>query len=105
MTQQGAPAESARDDEDYSGVRVTLTAALAGARLPIQIDRLQTPLFSDAAEVAYPSLLDFPSPLLRAYPPETVVHGKARKRPSSAWQQPHEQDFDLRYRRDFEFDG
>ena len=31
-------AESARDEEEYTGVRITLVATLAGAKLPIQID-------------------------------------------------------------------
>ena len=70
-------AESARDEEDYRGVRVTLTAMIANARLPIQIDigfgDAVTPL---ATEVTYPSRLDFPSAVVKAYPPETVVAEK-----------------------------
>lgn len=31
-------AEIARPEDEYSGVRVTLTATMAGARLPIQVD-------------------------------------------------------------------
>ena len=70
-------AESARADDEYSGVQVTMTAEIAGARLPIQIDIG----FGDAVtpavqEINYPSLLDMPAPRLRAYPPETVVAEK-----------------------------
>ncbi|MBP9233197.1 MAG: nucleotidyl transferase AbiEii/AbiGii toxin family protein [Hyphomonadaceae bacterium] len=101
-------AESARDDEDYSGVRVTLTAALAGARLPIQIDiGFGDAVMPDAAEVAYPSLLDFPSPLLRAYPPETVVAEKLEALVSLGMRNSRMKDFfDLwAIARTFEFDG
>jgi len=70
-------AEPARAEDEYSGVRVTMTAEIAGARLPIQIDIG----FGDAVtpavqEIDYPSLLDMPAPKLRAYPPETVVAEK-----------------------------
>ena len=50
---------------------------IAGARLPIQIDigsgDVVTP---DARLTTYPSLLDFPAPELKAYPPETVLAEK-----------------------------
>ena len=70
-------AEPARTEDEYSGVRITMTAEIAGARLPIQIDIG----FGDAVtpavlEINYPSLLDMPAPRLRAYPPETVVAEK-----------------------------
>ena len=70
-------AEPARAEDEYSGVRITMTAEIAGARLPIQIDIG----FGDAVtpavwEIDYPSLLDMPAPRLRAYPPETVVAEK-----------------------------
>ena len=67
----------ARAEDEYSGVRITMTAEIAGARLPIQIDigfgDAVTPV---AQEIDYPSLLDMPAPRLRAYPPETVVAEK-----------------------------
>jgi len=70
-------AEPARAEDEYSGVRITMAAEIAGARLPIQIDIG----FGDAVtpavqEIDYPSLLDMPAPRLRAYPPETVVAEK-----------------------------
>ena len=69
--------ESVRDDEDYRGVRVTLTATLAGARLAIQVDiGFGDAVTPGASHVDYPSLLGFPSPSLRAYPAETVVAEK-----------------------------
>ncbi len=70
-------AEPARAEDEDSGVQITMTAEIAGAHLPIQIDIG----FGDAVtpavqEIDYPSLLDMPAPRLRAYPPETVVAEK-----------------------------
>jgi hypothetical protein len=66
-----------RDRQEYGGVRVTLTALLGNARIPLQIDVG----FGDAITPAprfetIPALLDFPAPRLRTYPPETVVAEK-----------------------------
>lgn len=70
-------AESARDEEEYAGVRITLVATLAGAKLPIQIDiGFGDAVTPGARDIDYPSLLDFPSAALKAYPPETVVAEK-----------------------------
>ncbi len=70
-------AVSTRDDEDYPGVRITLTATIANARLPIQIDiGFGDAVTPAASEVTYPSLLDFPKAVVKAYPPETVVAEK-----------------------------
>lgn len=50
---------------------------IAGARIPIQIDvGFGDAITPDALEIEYPSLLDAPAPILRAYPPETVVAEK-----------------------------
>ena len=66
-----------REEVEYGGVRVRTTAAIAGARIPIQVDIG----FGDAVtpapvEIDYPTLLDAPAPHLRAYPIETVVAEK-----------------------------
>jgi len=66
-----------RGRQEYGGVRVKLTATLGGARVPLQVDVG----FGDAVtprptEVEFPTLLDFPAPRVRAYPPETVVAEK-----------------------------
>ena len=70
-------AEQARPDANYQGVLVQMNATLAGARLRLRIDigfgDIVTP---QAQTIDYPSLLDFPRPRLRAYPPETVVAEK-----------------------------
>ena len=70
-------ASAIREDAVYDGVRVTLEASLAAARIHLQVDVG----FGDAVtpaprEVAYPTLLDSPAPVLRAYPRETVVAEK-----------------------------
>jgi predicted nucleotidyltransferase component of viral defense system len=69
--------ERIREDELYEGVRVTLLATLAKARIAIQVDIG----FGDAitpppVETDYPTLLDMPAPRLRTYPRETVVAEK-----------------------------
>jgi predicted nucleotidyltransferase component of viral defense system len=70
-------AEQARENDEYQGVRVTLEARIAGARLSLQADigfgDVVVPMVQ---EIQYPGLLDLPTPRLRAYPPETVVAEK-----------------------------
>lgn len=66
-----------RDEAEYAGVRVRTSATIAGARLPIQIDvGFGDAITPDPVEIEYPALLDAPAPVLRAYPPETVVAEK-----------------------------
>ena len=73
----GIEAASIRDEAEYAGVRVRTSAAIAGARVPIQIDvGFGDVITPDALEIEYPVLLDAPAPVLRAYPPETVVAEK-----------------------------
>lgn len=70
----GAPI---REDATYAGVRVVVSAELAGARIKVQVDiglgdaTVPTPQLVEVA-----SLLDLPAPRLRAYAPETVVAEK-----------------------------
>lgn len=66
-----------REEEIYQGVRITLTAMLAKARIPLQIDVG----FGDAVTPkpkteTLPTLLDLPAPKLKLYPKETVVAEK-----------------------------
>jgi predicted nucleotidyltransferase component of viral defense system len=66
-----------REDAIYDGIRVTLEAELAVARLPIQVDVG----FGDAVtpaprEADYPTLLAMPAPHLRVYPREPVIAEK-----------------------------
>jgi hypothetical protein len=63
--------------EEYPGQRVKLRARLGDMQIPLQVDVG----FGDAVtpgpvETQYPTLLDFPGPRIRSYPPETVVAEK-----------------------------
>jgi hypothetical protein len=66
-----------REDQEYEGVRVECRAHLGQARINLQVDVG----FGDAvsprpSEITYPVLLDFPAPVLRAYPRQAVVAEK-----------------------------
>ncbi len=70
-------AEEIREDLEYGGVRLILTAHLEQARIQIQVDVG----FGDAVtpppeDVEFPTILEFPAPRLRAYRRETVVAEK-----------------------------
>jgi hypothetical protein len=66
-----------REDQQYGGLRVTLQGRLGNIRLPIQVDvgfgDVVTPV---PQQESFPALLDFPPPVLRLYPRETVVAEK-----------------------------
>ena len=73
----GVEAVPIRREGENPGVRVRTGATIAGARLPIQIDvGFGDVITPEAIEIEYPTLLDAPAPILRAYPPETVVAEK-----------------------------
>lgn len=66
-----------KEDAEYEGVRVRFHATLARARIPMQIDIGFGDVVTPAAiEIEYPTLLEFPAPVLRAYPKETVIAEK-----------------------------
>jgi predicted nucleotidyltransferase component of viral defense system len=70
----GAPI---REEALYTGVRVAIPASLAGARIKVQVDvGLGDAAVPPPQEVEIPSLLDLPTPRLRAYAKETVVAEK-----------------------------
>jgi hypothetical protein len=68
-----------REAQEYQGRRVTLTAFLGKARIPVRVDvgfgDVVTP---KARRISYPTLLDFPAPSIRACPRETVVAEKSQ---------------------------
>lgn len=66
-----------REEEEYQGKRVFLLARLEKARMRLQIDiGFGDIVVPEAREINYPTLLNFPSPNIRAYPPETFVAEK-----------------------------
>jgi hypothetical protein len=74
---EGVAVEPIRDRQEYGGVRVTLTAMLGGARIPLQIDVGFGDAITPGPRIEMiPTLLDFPAPRVRTYPPETVIAEK-----------------------------
>ena len=66
-----------REEQEYEGVRVTAEARVGNARVRLKIDVGFGDAVTPAAEEAtFPTLLDAPPPVLRAYPKETVVAEK-----------------------------
>jgi predicted nucleotidyltransferase component of viral defense system len=66
-----------KEDADYEGVRAQFHAILARARIPMQLDiGFGDVITPGPTEIEYPTLLNFPAPVLRAYPRETVVAEK-----------------------------
>ncbi len=69
--------EAIRDDQEYQGQRVRLTARLENTRIVVQVDIG----FGDAVtpppvEIEYPTILTMPAPRVRAYPREAVIAEK-----------------------------
>ena len=66
-----------RDDDQYGGVRVTMTALIGAVRIPVQIDvGIGDAITPGAKKGDFPGLLDFEAPRLKIYPRETVVAEK-----------------------------
>jgi len=66
-----------RGDQEYEGIRIRLTANLADARIPLQIDiGFGDPIIPGAESVEYPTILDFPAPHLHVYPRDSLVAEK-----------------------------
>jgi predicted nucleotidyltransferase component of viral defense system len=66
-----------REEQEYGGVRVVVTARVTTAKVRLQIDiGFGDAITPEAPTVDFPPLLDFPAPRLRAYPRETVVAEK-----------------------------
>jgi predicted nucleotidyltransferase component of viral defense system len=69
--------ERIREEQEYEGLRIHCVALLERARVPLQIDiGLGDVITPATVAVQFPTLLDFPAPVLRAYPRETVVAEK-----------------------------
>lgn len=66
-----------REEQSYGGLRIVLFARIASARVRLQVDvGFGDAITPQPADIDFPTLLDFPSPHLRAYPRETVVAEK-----------------------------
>jgi nucleotidyltransferase AbiEii toxin of type IV toxin-antitoxin system len=77
-------AERIKEDADYEGVRVTFTAFLEKAQIPVQIDiGFGDTITPGPVETHYPALLDHPQAQLLAYPRETVVSEKLEAKRST----------------------
>jgi predicted nucleotidyltransferase component of viral defense system len=69
--------QAMKELQRYPGFRVHLTAFLANAKIPLQIDiGYGDAIVPGPVEVQYPTLLDHPAPVLQVYPMETVVAEK-----------------------------
>lgn len=70
-------ASAIRDQMEYGGIRLKTMAYLERARIPVTVDIGFGDALADASrELDYPTLLDMPSPNVRAYPPATVIAEK-----------------------------
>lgn len=66
-----------KEDSEYEGVRVRFGGFLDKARIPMQIDvGFGDIVYPKADKQSYPTILDFPAPILRTYPRETVIAEK-----------------------------
>lgn len=66
-----------RDNQEYGGFRVKLQAQLAVARLNLQVDvGLGDAVTPRPIIIDYPTILDFPTPRMRAYSREVVIAEK-----------------------------
>ncbi len=70
-------AEPIRDEDDYGGMRVTVSGKLGQARIPLQIDiGFGDAVTPRAVRRAFPVLLEFAAPRIAMYPPETTIAEK-----------------------------
>ena len=66
-----------REEDAYGGRRVMLNGQLGLARLRVQVDiGIGDAVYPQPQTIEYPSLLDLPRPLIKAYSPETSVAEK-----------------------------
>ncbi|MFT0862628.1 nucleotidyl transferase AbiEii/AbiGii toxin family protein [Ancylobacter sp. G4_0304] len=66
-----------REEMEYGGIRLKTAAYLERTRIPVTIDIGFGDAMADATQrLNYPTLLDFPAPQVRSYPPATVIAEK-----------------------------
>jgi hypothetical protein len=74
---QNVRAETIREDDEYSGVRVRLVARLATAKEPFHVDvNVGDPILPPPAEISLPRLLEQSPIKLQGYPLEMVLAEK-----------------------------
>jgi predicted nucleotidyltransferase component of viral defense system len=97
-----------REDLEYPGQRIKLEGRLGNAHINIQIDiGFGDSIIPAPVEIDYPTLLNMPSPHIKAYPIETVVAEKLETIVSKGILNSRMKDFyDLRIlAQKFKFDG
>ncbi len=97
-----------KEGEEYQGVRVSFLALLGKAQITLQVDvGFGDAVIPNAENVIFPSVLDFPSPELKAYRKETVVAEKFEALVKLGMLNSRMKDFwDLRLLiQEFEFNG
>jgi hypothetical protein len=100
--------ERIKDDEEYEGVRLHVTALLDQARINLQIDvGFGDRVVPAPEEIDFPTILDFPAPHLRSYTRESVVAEKFEAMVKLGMLNSRMKDFfDLwTLSREFSFDG
>jgi len=66
-----------REEDAYGRIRITIEATLAKAKIKIQADiGIGDIITHDAETIEFPTILDMPTPSLKAYPVETVIAEK-----------------------------
>ena len=101
-------AEQIKEDAMYQGIRLRIECRLENAKLALQIDiGFGDAVTPEPLSTTYPTLLEFPAPLLRAYPRETVVAEKFQAMVALGIANSRMKDFyDVwTLARQFEFDG
>ena len=101
-------AEQIKEDADYQGIRLRIECRLENARLTLQIDiGFGDAITPEPLSTTYPGLLEFPAPVLKAYPRETVVAEKFQAMVALGIANSRMKDFyDVwTLARQFEFDG
>jgi predicted nucleotidyltransferase component of viral defense system len=69
--------EEIREAAEYQGIRIRLRATLERAKIELQVDiGFGDSITPDPVDTNYPTLLDLPAPVVRAYPQETVIAEK-----------------------------
>ena len=93
---------------EFQGLRVHLRAHLEKARIDMRIDiGFGDAIFPRETEIALPTMLEFPQPVLKAYPAETVVAEKFEAMIALGFTNSRMKDFyDIwRLSRECDFDG